>query len=373
MLLKNSVFKLLPVVAAGAIGISPGFSFAAGQATDAIGPIERLNCYSKTMQVLGVTFHVRVPSVLAAVCGSSNANPFKYVAVTASETEQGLLVASKIVPVNADYVPGATAVYIKGTVTSQKLRIGEFAVTGSRIVGLPSSVPFVGALVEVVGTQPLLGGPIVAAGMAINPAATSAGSDVNSVLNGIVGSGITANGIVGSGVATNGIVGSGVAVNGIVGSGIATNGIVGSGVVANGIVGSGVATNGIVGSGVAVNGIVGSGIATNGIVGSGVVANGIVGSGVATSGIVGSGVAVNGIVGSGIATNGIVGSGVATNGIVGSGVATSGIVGSGVAVNGIVGSGIATNGIVGSGVVTNGIVGSGVATNGIVGSGYTLF
>lgn len=362
MLLKKSVIKLLPMIAATAIGISPSFSSAAAQAVNVVGPIERLSCSAKTLRVLGVTFHVAAPSVLAEVCGQSNANTFRYVAVIGTATERGSLVASRIAPAGADYVPGATPVYINGLVTSQKIGIGEFAVAGSRIVGLPSSVPFVGAVVEVVGTQPLLGGPIVAESLAVGPEATSVG-DLSSVLNGIVGSGITTNGIVGSGIATSGIVGSGVAANGIVGSGIAKSGIVGSGIAANGIVGSGMATSGIVGSGVATNGIVGSGVATNGIVGSGVVTNGIVGSGAAKSGIVGSGVAVNGIVGSGIAINGIVGSGVVTNGIVGSGVAKSGIVG----------SGVAANGIVGSGVVANGIVGSGVATNGIVGSGYALF
>jgi hypothetical protein len=340
MLLKKSVIKLLPIVAASAMGISPGFCFAAPQEVNAIGPVERLSCSARTVQLLGVTFHAKAPSVLSAVCGASNTDAFKYVAVTATQSERGAIVASKILlVVDANYVPGTTPVYIKGTVSSQRPKIGEFSVIGSRVVGLPASVPSAGTSVEVVGTQPMLGGPIVATGLVIDPAANSVDDDVSSVLNGIVGSGITTNGIVGSGVTTSGIVGSGVTVSGVVGTEISTNGIVGSGI----------STSGIVGSGLTVNGIVGSGVTANGIVGSGVVTNGIVGSGVAKSGIVGSGVEANGIVGSGISVNGIVGSGIAVNGIVGSGVAKSGIVGSGVAVNGIVGSGIVTNGIVGSG------------------------
>lgn len=292
MLLKKSMLKLVPIALIGAAGVSPAIG-ANAQSLDAVGPLEQLNCQARTLRLLGISFRANDTSILTAICDPSNQTTFKYVAVTATRGMDGLLTASRISLVLGDeYVPGTTSVYVRGSVTSQKLRIGEFGLSGSSVLGFPSTAPNVGDLIEVVGTQPVLGGPILA-----------------TTLRGIVGSGVASNGIVGSGVTTNGIVGSGVALSGIVGSGVASNGIVGSGVATSGIVGSGKSLSGIVGSGIALNGIVGSGVAVNGIVGSGVSAQGIVGSGVATHGIVGSGVAVRGIVGSGVAKNGIVGSG----------------------------------------------------------------
>ena len=331
MLLKKTVIKALPsLVIAGAVGISPALGAASNKPLNAVGPIEALNCNARTIQVLGVAFRTTDPSILASVCLAGDSQAYRFVAIAGFVDVKGSIIASRVSSVSSlNYAPGATAIYLHGPITSRKTRIGEYCIAGSRIVGLPTSTFALGDTVEVVGTQPVMGGPIVAVQMQQEQIGTGSGADSNLVLNGIVGSGVAASGIVGSGAAQNGIVGSGFAANGIVGSGVATSGIVGSGVSANGIVGSGLAVNGIVGSGVATSGIVGSGVSTNGIVGSGVAAKGFVGSGFATSGIVGSGISANGIVGSGVTTKGIVGSGVVTNGIVGSGVATKGIVGSG--------------------------------------------
>jgi hypothetical protein len=199
------------------------------------------------------------PTILASLCNPASHNVQSFVAITAVQSSKGLSAATRVTLLGGiHYAAGSTYVYLKGAVTSRNSGIGEFAIAGSRIVSLAGGVPALGAVVEIVGTQPTLGGVIVAA-------AVGTGTDGNpdesfdAALNGIVGSGVAASGIVGSGVLTFGIIGSGAERSGIIGSGVSSNGIVGSGAQASGIIGSGVVKQGIIGSGVALNGIVGSG------------------------------------------------------------------------------------------------------------------
>jgi len=314
----------------------------AGTASNEIvvaGPIEAVGCKSNTFKVLGVSFRATQSNALLDICASLADTPFQFVAVSsAKKAVAGVFPASKIqVYSEVEYVPGVTLVYVMGSVSSQQTSRGEFGIAGSKVLAGASAVPALAQRIEVIGTQPVMSGVIVASAIASVSLSNKVPIDVS------------ASGIVGSGVAANGIVGSGLQLNGIVGSGSQSNGIVGSGADLNGIVGSGAEVKGIVGSGSELNGIVGSGLQLSGIVGSGSQTNGIVGSGKQVNGIVGSGSQVNGIVGSGMQKNGIVGSGSQVNGIVGSGVQSKGIVGSGAQVNGIVGSGVQSKGIVGSG------------------------
>ncbi len=309
-----------------AIGASTSFA-ATSSAPEllVVGPVESIDLTNRTATVLGQ--RVAVENVDVLTVGNT-------VALYGSVRPNGTVELSGIRD-QGIYTPGATAVFISGTVQRSEPAIGHVVLNGVNVdltAAMSSGriVPAVGAKMSIRGTQPVHGGVVL--------------------VDGIVGSGAAANGIVGSGAAANGIVGSGAAANGIVGSGLRPNGIVGSGSAANGIVGSGAAANGIVGSGAAANGIVGSGLHPNGIVGSGSAANGIVGTASAANGIVGSGSAANGIVGSGLQPPmALLAPGAAANGIVGSGLRANGIVGSGSAANGIVGSGSAANGIVGSG------------------------
>ena len=352
-----------------ALGVPATFAGNGAEDLALVGPAERLDCASGEVQLLGIRLRAVSAANLALDSELQASGNAAYLAATARIDRAGSARLAKLFLIQDEsYVAGASTVFVRGTVTSANFATGQFEVSGSRFSLFESQLPSVGAFVEVVGTQPQFGGPILVNTFAAVSKDGTVGSGAKSTA-GMVGSGATTSGIVGSGASTSGIVGSGASTSGIVGSGASTSGIVGSGATTSGIVGSGASTSGIVGSGASTSGIVGSGASTSGIVGSGASTTGIVGSGATTSGIVGSGASTSGIVGSGASTSGIVGSGASTSGIVGSGASTSGIVGSGATTSGIVGSGASTSGIVGSGASTSGIVGSGTSTSGIVGSG----
>src|SRR2546421_254378 len=218
-----------------------------------IGPVEATSAANATATILGQ--RVLTPTAGQLTVGNT-------VGVFGTMRGDGTIAASAIQS-GGLYVPGATAIYLFGTVERAEPSLGRVVINGVAVDLTPLMSygmlsPAVGSKVAVSGTQPVSGGRVL--------------------VNGISGSGAAVNGISGSGAAVNGISGSGAAVNGISGSGAAVNGISGSGAAVNGISGSGAAVNGISGSGAAVNGISGSGAAVNGISGSGAAVNGISGS-----------------------------------------------------------------------------------------------
>src|SRR5437773_419764 len=238
-----------------------------------VGPVEATSVADATATILGQ----RVRTVMAGQLTVGNT-----VAVYGTTGVDGSITASAIQS-RGLYVPGATSIFLFGTVQRAEPSLGRVVVNGVTVDLTPLMSygmlsPAVGSKVAVSGTQPVSGGRLL--------------------VNGISGSGATVNGISGSGATVNGISGSGTSVNGISGSGTSVNGISGSGASVNGISGSGTSVNGISGSGATVNGISGSGTSVNGISGSGATVNGISGSGATVNGISGSGATVNGISGS---------------------------------------------------------------------------
>jgi hypothetical protein len=174
------------------------------------------------------------------------------------------------------FASGSEALYLKGRVTSVSPGLGRVTV-GNAIVDYSAllagghfSVPGVGAIVEIVGTQPAGRGLVLASSLNTSHAVGVTGSGLTL---GVTGSGL-AEGVTGSGL-TLGVTGSGRAV-GVTGSGL-TLGVTGSGL-AEGVTGSGL-TLGVTGSGRAV-GVTGSGL-TLGVTGSGH-AEGVTGSGIDT-------------------------------------------------------------------------------------------
>ena len=265
---------------AWALGAQGIFAGSQGQELALVGPAESLNCTTAEIQILGIRLKSESVAAVASACEVQATGNTPYVAAIALIDAAGTAKLTKLSLVRSEsYVPGASTVYVRGTVSSVDFATAQFVVSGGRFSIQGGQLPRAGSTVEVIGTQPLVGSVVLVASLAT----------VNK--DGIVGSGVTTSGIVGSGTkSTSGIVGSGASLNGIVGSGAATTGIVGSGAKStSGIVGSGASTSGIVGSGASTSGIVGSGAATNGIVGSGASTSGIVGSGTSTDGIVGSG------------------------------------------------------------------------------------
>jgi hypothetical protein len=217
----KTVVRNAVAVALGAAAASTGW---AGDRSNpellVVGPIESVDAAHGIATILGQRVHTAALDRLAI--GDS-------AAIFGTERADGSIVAS-VVQTRGLYVPGASSVFLLGTVQAAQPSVGRIVVNGVTVdltaaMSSGNLSPAVGSKLALSGTQPVSGGHVL--------------------VSGIVGSGIS--GIVGSGTA--GIVGSGTA--GIVGSG--TKGIVGSG--SKGIVGSG--AKGIVGSGA--KGIVGSG------------------------------------------------------------------------------------------------------------------
>src|SRR5467141_620745 len=259
-----------------------------------IGPVESINAVDRTATILGQRVHTAMVDALAV----GNA-----VAVFGTARADGTIEASAI-QLRGMYVPGATSIFVSGTVQRAEPALGRVVVNGVT-VDLTSRMsygmwsPAVGSKLAISGTQPVSRGLVL--------------------VNGIAGTGAAVNGIAGTGAAVNGIAGTGAKVNGIAGTGGALNGIAGTGAKVNGIAGTGGALNGIAGTGAKVNGIAGTGGALNGIAGTGGAVNGIAGTGGTLNGIAGTGGALNGIAGTGAKVNGIAGTGGALNGIAGTG------------------------------------------------------
>src|ERR1700687_3806844 len=255
-----------------------------------IGPVESLNAADRTATILGQRVHTAMVDALAV----GNA-----VAVFGTARADGTIEASAV-QLRGSYVPGATSIFVSGTVQRAEPALGRVVVNGVT-VDLTSAVshgmmsPAVGSKLAISGTQPVGRGLVL--------------------VNGIAGTGIAVNGIARTGAKVTGIAGAGIAVNGIAGTGSKVNGIAGTGIAVNGIAGTGPRVNGIASNSIAVNGIAGTGIAVNGIAGTGIAVNGIAGTGSKVNGIAGTGIAVNGIAGTGSKVNGIAGTGIAVNGI----------------------------------------------------------
>jgi hypothetical protein len=181
-----------------------------------VGPVEAINAADKTAIVLGQRVHTAALERLvvgdtAAVYGTTRADGS---------------IAASVIQSRGLYVPGATSIFLSGTVQRAESSVGRVVVGGVTIDLTPVMShgmlsPTVGTNLQLRGIQPVSGGLVV--------------------VNGISGGGVSTNGISGGGVSTNGISGGGVSANGISGGGVSTNGISGGGVSANGISGGGVA------------------------------------------------------------------------------------------------------------------------------------
>jgi hypothetical protein len=258
-----------------------------------VGPIERIDCKASSVRILGITFVASDRKGASVLCSLANSTSGRFVAaqgqVGAANVVQ--LTSFSLVP-KTSYVSGATSVYLRGEVSEVLLSAGTIAINGA-LIDASYALPVPGAVVEVVGTQPVLGGIVVPISLTV--LSPPAGAEASSSL----GSGVTANSSLGSGATANSSLGSGVEANSSLGSGVVANSSMGSGVVANSSMGSGVAANSSMGSGVVANSSLGSGVAANSSMGSGVVANSSMGSGVTANSSMGSGVRSRSVIGSG--------------------------------------------------------------------------
>src|SRR5947207_2451644 len=244
-----------------------------------IGPVESVNAADSTATILGQRVHM--PAIDAIAVGNT-------VAVFGTACADGTIEASAIQS-RGIYVPGATSIFVSGTVQRAEPAVGRVVVSGVT-VDLTSAMshgmfsPAVGSKLAISGTQPVSRGLVLV-------------SDTGASAIGIAGTGTSVGGIAGTGTSVNGIAGTGASVDGIAGTGSSVVGIAGIGTSVIAIAGTGTSVGGIAGTGTSVNGIAGTGASVGGIAGTGTSVNGIAGTGTSVGGIAGTGASLNGIAG----------------------------------------------------------------------------
>jgi hypothetical protein len=276
MLLKTQALRV--AVAATIFLISTQMASAGANQVAVIGPIDQVNCSAGTYRVLGISFKATQKSVISGLCGSQSAAGPAYVVAGGLRSDSGKIVGTDLAEVQSElYVAGGSVVFVRGTVSRINATTGEFEVAGAKVFALTGETPALGAQVDVVGTQPLLGSTVVADAVYLSSDAKT-GADPR-----------IANAIIGSGASKKAIIGSGSSTNAIIGSGSASDAIIGSGASASAIIGSGASSKAIIGSGASKSAIIGSGSASKAIIGSGANKSAIIGSGASSSAIIGSG------------------------------------------------------------------------------------
>ncbi len=157
------------VIALGSI------SFVSAAEIAAVGPVDSLDCAAKKVRVLGIQFRALDASVAEAICSSGQPTELLFVAVRGNTTDAGAVdLISYSLLSKAAYVPGATPVYLRGTVVGPASASGELDVNGAIVSGINRPV-LSGAAVEILGTQPLIGGHILAM-----PSVAASGTEVHS-------------------------------------------------------------------------------------------------------------------------------------------------------------------------------------------------
>ncbi len=290
-----------------------------------VAQIEALDCTNKTIQVLGLQLRATDEFVLATLCESPWDDSLRYAAITISSDPDGTLIATNLSSIGALYVPGVSQVYLSGEVTESKAEVGSFAVLGSTAILFDQATPSMHERIEVVGTQPQIGGAIVAASVSSLTFDAESGSQANS----IIGTGIQADSIIGTGVSRLSIIGTGASVDSIIGTGASISSIIGTGVQTDSIIGTGASADSIIGTGASTSSIIGTGVQASSIIGTGASVHSIIGTGASTSSIIGTGVQANSIIGTGVSAHSIIGTGTSTFSIIGTGVQANSIIGTG--------------------------------------------
>jgi hypothetical protein len=316
MLPKASKPAILAAQIAALIGLIAANPSQANDAEIAVvGAIEAADCTARTIKILGVVFAANDVGTAAAICRVGQPVGLQYVSATGIAGLAGPVRITRLTTLSADrYVPGATAVFLSGSISEARVGSGDVVVSGA-IVSLAGLELKAGTVVEVLGTQPVLGGVVLPANIRVLESSIGSGSSLNSS----IGSGSSLNSSIGSGFRLNSSIGSGSSVNSSIGSGSSLNSSIGSGSSVNSSIGSGSSLNSSIGSGSSVNSSIGSGSSLNSSIGSGSSVNSSIGSGSSLNSSIGSGSSVNSSIGSGVRLNSSIGSGSSLNSSIGSG------------------------------------------------------
>jgi hypothetical protein len=303
----------------------------------AIGPLELAEATSVT--VLGRSYRVADTSGLTAG---------EKVAVHGTLQPDGSVTEAWAESLGA-YSAGSDPVFEAGVVTGISETFGRLSIGDSNIDYTAAlseegaTVPAVGQMVAIAGTQPAIGGIILGT-------TTNAGDpDVQIALT---GTGARA------GMAIAGITGTNRSTAGITGTNRSTAGITGTNGSTAGITGTNRSTAGITGTNRSTAGITGTNRSTAGITGTNRASAGITGTNRSTAGITGTNRASAGITGTNRSTAGITGTNRSTAGITGTNRSTAGITGTNRSAAGITGTNRSTAGITGTNKFTAGITGT---------------
>ena len=157
---QSGVYVRAIAVASFAIASTSNISAAE---IDAVGPVDSIDCASQTVRVLGISFRATNATQIEAICSSPKPFELLYVAVRGTTKDGGdtdLLSYSLLS--KGEYVPGATPVYLRGTITDTRSLVSDLVgVNGAAVSGLGQGASL-GGIVEVLGTQPSLGGQVLA-------------------------------------------------------------------------------------------------------------------------------------------------------------------------------------------------------------------
>lgn len=240
------------VALSAALGAAAGVSAYADGGRELLlsGPIEQLDQGTGTVTVLGQKFKAATEQLTMG----------EVVNVYGQIASDGAITDS-VVQGTQKFGTNGDAVFLKGIVTGSDPLLGRIEIDGvsidytAELGNTDFSLPAVGDVVAVAGTQPATKGVLVASSTGVAAYAVGApaeGMATPPALNGSSGSKVS--GMTGSGgiASMNGMTGSGSAasMNGMTGSGSAAsmNGMTGSGSAA-GMTGSGARTAGMTGSG----------------------------------------------------------------------------------------------------------------------------
>jgi hypothetical protein len=358
VLLKASNQKASKALGALLIGVAALFSpaYAASPNIAVVGAVESASCKARVVTVLGITFVAGDAGTAAAICRSTSSSDVSYVSVSGTTSPDGSVLLKKLTLLSASsYVPGATQVYLKGTISKTLALSGDVFLSGAKI-SVGTSDLSAGSIIEVLGTQPVLGGAVLPATIQI---LGSSGDSNAPVVSSSVGSGLTTNSSIGSGLTTNSSIGSGLTIDSSIGSGLTTNSSIGSGLTIDSSIGSGLTIDSSIGSGLTMDSSIGSGLTIDSSIGSGLTMDSSIGSGLTIDSSIGSGLKIDSSIGSGLTIDSSIGSGLTIDSSIGSGLTIDSSIGSGLTIDSSIGSGLTTNSSIGSGLTTNSSIGSG--------------
>jgi trimeric autotransporter adhesin len=253
-----------------------------------VGAVESADCNGRTVKILGVVFAANDAVTAAAVCSTGRRVGLRYVSASGVAGPTGRVLLTRLTSLSTDrYVPGATAVYLSGSVSEIRIGTGDVVLSGA-VVSLGGTELKVGSVVEILGTQPVLSGVVLPTAVRIADRSNGPAADLDSS----IGSGFNLNSSIGSGSNLNSSIGSGSSLNSSIGSGVSLNSSIGSGSSVSSSIGSGSSLNSSIGSGVSLNSSIGSGFSLNSSIGSGVSLNSSIGSGSSVNSSIGSGVSL---------------------------------------------------------------------------------